>query len=128
MEFTSLRMTKIGSSASRTPRLLRQETQLEDRPRYTRTTCLQTFPFPCPPPRQEATIAAASKEFNELRARWLNPPEWTETRALEFPGSIAGPWSRYVAPKTVDAKTGVGTLRYPRLESRDADCAAELKK
>ena len=28
----------------------------------------------------------------------------------------------------MDAKTGVGTVRYPRLEPRDADCAAKLKK
>ena len=75
-----------------------------------------------------ATIADAAKELNELRERWLNPPEWTETRTLEFPGSVSGPWSRYVDPKTVDKKTGVGTVRYPRLEPRDADCAAKLKK
>jgi hypothetical protein len=28
----------------------------------------------------------------------------------------------------VNAETGVGTVRYPRIESRDADCAAKLKK
>ena len=28
----------------------------------------------------------------------------------------------------MNAETGVGTVRYPRLESRDADCAAKLKK
>jgi len=28
----------------------------------------------------------------------------------------------------VDTKTGIGTVRYPRLEPRDADCAAKLKK
>jgi hypothetical protein len=75
-----------------------------------------------------AAIAAAAKELNKLRERWLNPPEWTEIRTLEFPGSVNGPWSRYVDPKTVDAKTGVGTVRYPRLEPRDAECAAKLKK
>ena len=63
-----------------------------------------------------------------MRERWLNPPEWTETRTLEFPGTVNGPWSRYVDPQTVDAKTGIGTVRYPRLEPRDADCAAKLKK
>jgi type II restriction/modification system DNA methylase subunit YeeA len=153
---------------------LKLGTRLETRPRYTPTTCFETFPFPFaddlhrpkfapepsdpnagwgevmatrfykvkeePPaygggsPRKltreqhRAAIAAAAKELNELRERWLNPPEWTETRALEFSGSIAGPWSRYVDPKTVNAKTGVGTVRYPRLEPRDADCAAKLKK
>ncbi|MCX7010224.1 MAG: hypothetical protein NTY53_23795 [Kiritimatiellaeota bacterium] len=105
-----------------------QGTQLEDRPRYTPTTCFETFPFPHPMPVQEAAIAAAAKELNELRERWLNPPEWTETRTLEFPGTVTGPWTRYVDPKTVDKKTGVGTVRYPRLEPRDADCAAKLKK
>jgi hypothetical protein len=102
---------------------LKQGTRLETRPRYTPTTCFETFPFPRPLPAQEAAIAAAAKELNDLRERWLNPPEWTETRTLEFPGSIAGPWSRYVDPKT-----GVGTVCYPRLEPRDADCAAKLKK
>ena len=75
-----------------------------------------------------AVIAAAAKELNELRERWLNPPEWTETRMLEFPGTAGGPWSRYVAPETVDEKNGIGTVRYPRLEPKDAECAAKLKK
>jgi type II restriction/modification system DNA methylase subunit YeeA len=107
---------------------LKQGTRLETRPRYTPTTCFETFPFPRPTPAQEAAIAAAAKELNELRERWLNPPEWTETRTLEFPGSVKGPWARYVDPKTVDKKTGVGTVRYPRLGPRDADYAAKLKK
>jgi hypothetical protein len=85
-----------------------------------------------PPPRasseHRAAIAAAAKELNELRECWLNPPEWTVEKILEFPGSVSGPWSRYIDPKTVDAKTGIGTVRYPRLEPRDADCAAKLKK
>jgi hypothetical protein len=174
---------------------LKQGTRLETRPRYTPTTCFETFPFPFPddlsappavpkskqatasgwegtiesrfltvreeppayaaggrdvhaastsesqavvkrpegrapstPVEHRAAVAAAAKELNDLRERWLNPPEWTETRPLEFPGSINGPWARYVDPKTVDAKTGVGAVRYPRLEPRDADCAAKLKK
>lgn len=95
---------------------------------YNPTECFETFPFPRPTRAQEATIAAAAKELNELRERRLNPPEWTETRTLTFPGSAAGPWARYVDPATADPKTGVGTVRYPRLEPRDADCAAKLKK
>jgi type II restriction/modification system DNA methylase subunit YeeA len=107
---------------------LSQGTRLETRPRYTPTTCFETFPFPRPTLAQEAAIAAAAKDLNELRERWLNPPEWTVEKLLEFPGSTGGPWQRYLAAKTVDAKTGVGTVRYPRLEPRDADCAAKLKK
>ena len=80
------------------------------------------------PAEHRAAIAAAAKELNALRERWLNPPEWTVEKILEFPGCLTGPWSRYVAPQTVDAKTGIGTVRYPRLEPRDADCAAKLKK
>jgi hypothetical protein len=75
---------------------LKQGTRLETRPRYTPTTCFETFPFPLPTPAQEAVIAAAAKELNELRERWLNPPEWTRTEYLEFPASVDGPWSRYV--------------------------------
>ena len=152
---------------------LKQGTRLETRPRYTPTTCFETFPFPFaddlaepldnleaeldaakhykhivlreePPPYRvsnaairnpkfeiethRAAIAAAAEELNELRERWLNPPEWTVERVLEFPGSVDGPWSRYVAPRTVDAKTGIGIVRYPRLEPKDAECAAKLKK
>jgi hypothetical protein len=84
---------------------LRLGTSLEDRPRYTPTTCFETFPFPAgltpadtahqrteaidggalipaglPPairPHAEA-IARAAKRLVELRDAWLNPPEWTE--------------------------------------------------
>ena len=106
---------------------LKLGSRLEDRPRYTPNTCFETFPFPCPTPAQEAAIATVAKELNTLRERWLNPPEWTAEKILEFPGSLTGPWSRYVAPQTVDARTGMGTVRYPRLEPKDADCAAKLK-
>ena len=107
---------------------LKLGTRLETRPRYTPTTCFETFPFPRPTKEQEQAIAGAAKELNELRERWLNPPEWTVTRALQFPGSTNGPWSRLLDPATVDPKTGLGTVRYSRLEPRDADCAAKLKK
>jgi type II restriction/modification system DNA methylase subunit YeeA len=108
---------------------LKQGTRLETRPRYTPTTCFETFPFPRPTPTQEAAIAAAAKELNELRERWLNPPEWTETRTLEFPGSVTGPWSRYIVPSSIiNPPSSIGLVRYPRLEPRDAECAAKLKK
>ena len=65
----------------------------------------------------ERLIAAAAKELNQLRERWLNPPEWTVERVLEFPGSVDGPWAKYVAAPNAE---GIGTVRYPRLEPRDA--------
>jgi hypothetical protein len=104
-----------------------QATQVRDREsdlRYTPGVCFETFSFPQPTPKQEAAIAAAAQEFNALRERWLNPPEWTAEKILEFPGSVKGAWARYVVKPD---KNGVGTVRYPRLESRDADCAAKLK-
>ncbi len=85
-------------------------------------------PAPYGEAAHRAAIAAAAKELNDLRERWLNPPEWTKTVTLEFPGSNGGPWARFIDAKTVNAKIGVGTVRYPRLEARDAKSAAELKK
>ena len=35
---------------------LRQGTSLEDRPRYTPTTCLETFPFPWPPGHEPSRL------------------------------------------------------------------------
>ncbi len=92
---------------------------------YNPTECFETFPFPRSTPAQETSIADAAKELNELRERWLNPPEWTVKRVLEFPGTFNGPWTRYLVNSD---KNGVATVRYPRLEPRDADCAAKLKK
>ena len=83
---------------------LRLGTSLEDRPRYTPTTCFETFPFPAgltpadtahqrtealpdgalipadlpPTVRPHALqIARAAKRLTDLRDAWLNPPEWT---------------------------------------------------
>ncbi len=204
---------------------LKRGTRLETRPRYTPSTCFETFPFPFPddleppaptpikpppPPKQPepdrtwaemqaahhyfmakeepppygssrrresavtsdattaakqqrgltsaalkeercAAIAAAAKELNELRERWLNPPEWTQVEVLEFPASVDGPWARYVdcggkrsatplslgtaaetqsavAADALPAHSKIGVARYPRLVPKDADCAAKLKK
>lgn len=96
-------------------------TRLETRPRYTPTTCFETFPMPKPTSEQEQAIADAARELNELRERWLNPPEWTREKVLEFHGTPGGPWSRYIAP-------GTNTVRYPRLVPKDDASAALLKK
>ena len=49
-------------------------TQLESRPRYTPTTCFETFPFPIPTEDQREAIADAARELDQLRNGWLNPP------------------------------------------------------
>jgi hypothetical protein len=120
----------MGLMQSRIHRVwaLNRGTFLEDRPRYTPTTCFETFPFPRATPAQETAIAAVAKELNQLREGWLNPRDWTETRTLEFSGSITGAWTRYIAPESVDKETSIGKVVYPRLEPKDAKCAADLKK
>jgi hypothetical protein len=85
---------------------LRMGTSLEDRPRYTPTTCFETFPFPVElTPKNTAhqkteelengvripagltnlktrenavAIACAAKRLNDLRDEWLNPSGWTD--------------------------------------------------
>jgi hypothetical protein len=70
--------------------LLKQGTQLEDRPRYTPTTCFETFPLPWPPGKEDVKhpaykrISEAAKELNNLRERWLNPPEWIDLIAQQI--------------------------------------------
>ncbi len=114
---------------------LRMGTRLETRPRYTPSTCFETFPFPpgvldnAPTTPTLAAISAAAKDLNELRENWLNPSEWTRTETLEFPGTVGGPWDRYIDMSTVTDRGSfkVGAVRYPRLVPRDAECAARLK-
>jgi len=70
-------------------------------PRYTPTTCFETFPFPESSAEQAERIAEAARELDRLRTGWLNPPEWTREEVLEF-------YSRRLRP--------VGSLRQrPRL-------------
>ena len=90
---------------------LKLGTSLEDRPRYTPTTTFATFPFPegltpdipaadyAEDPRAIA-IAEATRWLVELRARWLNPPDWVEW--VDEPG--AGYPKRPVVRDEVAAK------------------------
>jgi hypothetical protein len=105
-----------------------QGTQLREREsgfRYTPNTCFETFPFPDMTDEQRDAIGSAAAELVALRDRWLNPPEWTREEVLEFPGSVDGPWARYVHDAD---EQGIGTVRYPRLVQRDEECGAKLKK
>ena len=104
---------------------LRRRTRLETRPRYTPTTCFETFPFPEPTDPQREAIAEAAKELDGLRGNWLNPPEWTKTEVLEFPGSVDGPWKRYVHDPD---KRGIGSVRYPRVVAKNEATAEKLQK
>ena len=92
---------------------------------YNPTTCFETFAFPEPTDGQRELIIVASRELDQLRNRWLNPPEWTREEILEFPGSANGPWRRYVV--NLDAR-GVGTVRYRQLVAKDDETAKQLAK
>ena len=89
---------------------LRLGTSLEDRPRYTPTTCFETFPFPegvlsdPDPDARFPAIAEAARRLVELRDNWLNPPEWVK-------------WVPEVAPGYPDRRLPV-----------DEKAAQELKK
>jgi len=107
---------------------LKQGTQLREKEsgfRYTPTTCFETFPFPKPTDEQLQAIAKAAKELDDLRTNWLNPPEWTREEILEFPGSIDGPWARYVHDPH---EHGIGTVKYPRLVPQGDTEAEQLAK
>ena len=75
---------------------LKLGTSLEDRPRYTPTTCFETFPFPeglTPNLKPEqytnphaTEIATAAQRLNQLRENWLNPPEWVDVVPEVVPG------------------------------------------
>lgn len=105
--------------------------------RYTPSSCFDTFPFPAgvlnpadDPPEALRAIAEAARELNALRENWLNPPEWTREELLTFPGTVGGPWDRYIDPETVESRgdVQVGTVRYPRLVPKDEACVKKLKK
>ncbi len=81
--------------------------------------------MPDPTERRQDEIATAANELDQLRNRWLNPPEWTREEILEFAGSVNGPWRRYVT--NPDAR-GIGTVRYPRAVPNDAETAKHLAK
>ena len=106
---------------------LRMGTSLEDRPRYTPTTCFETFPFPpgltpadtahqrtetleqgavipasLPPPvaAKASPIARAAQRLNQLRDHWLNPPEWTQAQPEVIPLSMDhSPYPDRVEPR-----------------------------
>jgi hypothetical protein len=110
---------------------LRMGTSLENRPRYTPTTCFETFPFPIgltPADTKGAVIqlesgaviptvaaeyhnhavaiAEAAFQLNQLRERWLNPPEWI----VRVPEIVAGYPERIIAKPEYAAQLKTRTL------------------
>ena len=115
---------------------LRLGTSLEDRPRYTPTTTFETFPFPdgltpntpvadyADDPRA-AVIADAAQRLDELRDRWLNPPEWVEWLDEPVPGYPTRPVPRDEAA-AIALKTRTLTSLYNARQTWLADAHAAL--
>lgn len=107
---------------------LRMGSSLEDRPRYTPTSCFETYPFPedltpqdsadqlvemlpdgfsiprsagSRPVRTAAIeVARAAKHLSDLRDAWLNPSEWTERLPETVPlGMTESPYPDRIVPK-----------------------------
>ena len=106
---------------------LRKGSALENRPRYTPTTCFDQFPFPEPfAPSQTASegnyvsalgasvplvadsdsqtiaerVADAAYRLNNLRGNYLNPPQWIDIKEEVIPlGLTATPY-----PNRIEAK------------------------
>jgi hypothetical protein len=72
-------------------------------------------------------VMAKGGTFGKDKIRCFNGHLFEEASVFElteFPGSVNGPWARYVAKPD---KNGIGKVHYPRLEPRNADCASKLK-
>ena len=142
LAFTRADDTTFGILHSRFHELwsLRMGTSLEDRPRYTPTTCFETFPFPIGlTPADTAhqqtediagavipsnlagmikanatAIAQAAKRLNGLRDNWLNPPEWTHRVPEVIPlGMDKSPY-----PDRIEPKPGISDADLKALQKR----------
>jgi len=89
-------------------------------PRYTPSTCFETFPFPAgltpkdtakgaPDTPAAAAIAEAAVKLNAMRENWLNPPEWTDW-AITPEEEKAGFPKRPVAKASFEAELKKRTL------------------
>jgi hypothetical protein len=92
-------------------------------PRYTPTTCFETFPFPAGLTPQDTasqqtrrlasgavvpdvnsksseSIAEAAHKLTTLRDNWLNPPDWTQRLPEVVPlGMTTSPYPDRIVPK-----------------------------
>ncbi|MEZ5313756.1 MAG: hypothetical protein R2862_08965 [Thermoanaerobaculia bacterium] len=93
----------------------------------TPTTCFETFPFPLLNPSLGADRGGRSRGLRtEVAYAVAESSEWTkEEEVLRFPGSVDGPWKRFV--HNADAR-GIRTVRWPRIVAKDEESAKKLAK
>ena len=69
-------------------------------PTYNAKSCFETFAFPVAQPEHAEAIARAAKHLNDLRERWLNPPEWTRREPEVIPlGMERSPYPDRIVPR-----------------------------
>ena len=106
-------------------------------PRYTPTTCLETFPFPKPNEQQKnqdrrggERIERAARELAQS-ARMDDNPHVRISRLNRWSMVTLYRWRdglRVIPIWTDGARPSIGTVRYPRIEPRDEECAKKLAK
>lgn len=107
---------------------LKLGTRLETRPRYTPTSCFETYPFPWPlgkEPTDSAevkAIADAAAQLNAMRERWLNPPEWVRHQSLRFSASVGGTWKSHLSP----GEAAISEAEYQMVVPIDATAEKDL--
>jgi type II restriction/modification system DNA methylase subunit YeeA len=107
---------------------LRLGTRLETRPRYTPTTCFETFPFPWPLGSESfsdesvGSVAEGARSLDAHRKNWLMPEELVELREHIFPASVEGPWEEHLVK---DQPSKAGFIRYT---ARSPEAEKQLKK
>lgn len=108
---------------------LKQGTRMETRPRYTPTSCFETFPLPWSPGKEPGpkhkhrplhdAIAVAARALDEQRERWLNPPEWVaplREQVLKFDDFSAVPED--ARPALIDSAVAALAAKDARLKKR----------
>lgn len=109
-------------------------------PRYTPTTCFETFPFPAgltpadiadqlteeigdgalipanlkdlPTKALASEIAKVARRLNELRENWLNPAEWTQRVPEVIPlGLSKSPYPDHIEPKPGLSEADMNSLK-----------------
>ena len=84
-------------------------------------------------PPENCIVSTRAKELDDLRSRWLNPPEWTKTEVWSFPARWPGRGRDidrrlYSSRSEVDVTSRHRHRPSPRVVPKDAGCAASLKK
>ena len=91
---------------------------------YNPSSCFETFPFPNRRTRSRPKLPLRQRNFTS-GGTLAEPAGVDQDGSVGVSGLGGWPWARYVVEP--DAR-GIGTVRWPRIVPKDADCAASLSK